>query len=177
MNLFKLLFKTEKNISKPDFIYIRLDNKITKVNLITNTTSGPYSVSDFSSHSESSKQEVANKNSINFWDRLFGTKKYQEFSKSVKGFYNEDKVWKYLSKKYLTVFSRELDHLGVDILLSKDGKNYFGFQIKSSDYYADHFRQTDKYKNVHGLIIVGREFDGNNIASQVKKIVDIYNFS
>jgi len=177
MNIFKLFFNTEKKISKPDFIYTRVNDKITKVNLINNSISCPYLISDFSSHSESSKQEVANKNSINFWDRLFGTKKYQDFSKSVKGFYNEDKVWKYLSKKYLTVFSRELDHQGVDILLSKDGKNFFGFQIKSSDYYADHFRQTDKFKNVHGLIVIGREFDGNNILNQVKKIVDIYNFS
>lgn len=177
MNILNFLFGQTKNIIKPDFIYVRTEGKISKVNFLSNTTSGPYPITDFLTHADSSKKEAADKNSINFWDRLFGTKKYQDFAKSVKGFYNEEKVWKILSKKYIVAFSQTLDHHGVDILISKNGREFFGFQIKTSDYYADHFRQTDKFKNVHGLIIVGREFNANNIVQQVKNVIDKYNFS
>ncbi len=177
MNIFKFFFSRTQNIAKPDFIYILSGDKISKFNYISNTNTGSYLVTDFLTHAETSKKEVANKNSINFWDRLLGTQKYQEFSKSVKGFYNEEKVWKILSKKYTVIFSQALDHHGVDILISKNGKDFFGFQIKSSNYYADHFRQTDKFKNVHGLIIVGYKFNSNEILQQVKNIVDKYKFS
>ncbi len=174
MSFFSVFFKPKKNIAKPDFIYLRSCDSISKFNFFTNEFSAKYHVTDFINHSETSKKEVADKTSINIWDRLFSTKKYLEYAKSVKGFYNEDKVWKALSKKYLVVFSQGLDHHGVDVLVSKDGKNYFGFQIKSSDYYAQHFRESDKFKNVHGLIIVGKKFDNNSIVSQVKNIIDLY---
>ncbi len=177
MNFFNIFSKPSKPISRPDFIYRLSGNSLTKINLLTNTTQGTYAVSNFVTHADNSKKEVANKNSLNIIDRLFGTKKYQEYAKSVKGFYNEEKVWKILSKKYYILFSQALDHHGVDILLSKDNQNFFGFQIKSSDFYAEHFRQSHKYQNVHGIIVVGKELDSNSITLQVKKIIDNFYFS
>ncbi len=177
MNFFNIFLKSSKPVSRPDFIYQKNGNSLTKINFLNNTILGTYPVSNFLTHTDNSKKEVANKNSINIIDRLFGTKKYQEYAKSVKGFYNEEKVWKILSKKYYILFSQVLDHQGVDILLSKDNKNFFGFQIKSSDYYAQHFRQSGKFYNVHGIIIVGKKLDSNSITLQVKKTIDHFHFS
>lgn len=177
MNIFNFFFNRPKPLIRPDFIYQRRENKIFKTDFLSNQTVGPFSINDFTSHADSSKKEVAIKNSINFFDRLFGTQKYQNYAKSVKGFYNEEKVWKLLSKKYFTVFSHSLDHHGVDILLSKDNKNFFGFQVKSSQYYAEHFRQSGKAKNVHGIIIIGPKSESQKILLQVQTVIEKYNFS
>lgn len=169
------LSSNSPELIRPEFIYLKQNPKqITKYSVVENKILGTYPISDFITHSRDSKKEVASQNPTNAIDRLFGTDKYQQYAKSVKGFFNEEKVWKTLSKKYQICFSHSLDHQGVDVLISSNGKHFFGFQIKSSEFYAEQFRLSGKFRNVHGIIVVGKKFDETSILSQAHSVVKKY---